>query len=125
MDRLTRRELKQDQLRTTFEEFEQFAKTHYREIVTVMSALIVILGLAAGLKLYNDRQEASANADLGAALASLDLDPSDRTIAERACDILAEAGDITRRRMESRAAIDLRFSSGGCTRPPNTAGLRA
>src|SRR5438093_1530101 len=32
-----------------------------------MSALIVILGLAAGLKLYNDRQEALANADLGAA----------------------------------------------------------
>jgi len=68
LDRLTRRELKQDQLRTTFEAFEQFAKTHYREIVTVMSALIVILGLAAGLKLYNDRQDASANADLGAAL---------------------------------------------------------
>ena len=60
MDRLTRRELKQDQLRTTFEAFEQFAKTHYREIVTVMSALIVILGLAAGLKLYNDRQERRA-----------------------------------------------------------------
>ena len=67
MDRLTRRELKQDQLRTTFEAFEQFGKTHYREIVTVMSALIVILGLAAGLKLYNDRREALANADLGAA----------------------------------------------------------
>ncbi|HSJ50502.1 MAG TPA: tetratricopeptide repeat protein [Actinomycetota bacterium] len=41
-----------------------------------------------------------------AALASLDLDPDDRTVAERAADALVEAGDRTRRRMESRSAVD-------------------
>jgi predicted ATPase len=42
-----------------------------------------------------------------AARAALDLDPRDRTLAERAVDALARAGDIARRRIESRAAADL------------------
>jgi class 3 adenylate cyclase/tetratricopeptide (TPR) repeat protein len=42
-----------------------------------------------------------------AARASLDLDPRDRTIAERAVDALAHAGDLARRRLESRSAADL------------------
>jgi class 3 adenylate cyclase/tetratricopeptide (TPR) repeat protein len=42
-----------------------------------------------------------------AAWASLDLDPQDRTLADRAVKALAKAGDIARRRIESRAAIDL------------------
>ncbi len=42
-----------------------------------------------------------------AALASLDLDPSDRTLPERAAEALANAGDRARRRMESRAAVEL------------------
>jgi len=41
-----------------------------------------------------------------AALASLDLDPSDRAPRERAADALVAAGDRARRRMESRSAID-------------------
>ncbi len=41
-----------------------------------------------------------------AARASLDLDPADRTLPERAADSLAAAGDRSRRRMESRSAID-------------------
>jgi tetratricopeptide (TPR) repeat protein len=41
-----------------------------------------------------------------AARASLDLDPADRSIAERAVDALRISGDIARRRMESRTAID-------------------
>lgn len=41
-----------------------------------------------------------------AARASLDLDPFDRSLAERAVDALQRAGDIARRRMESRTAID-------------------
>jgi len=41
-----------------------------------------------------------------AALASLDLDPDDRTVPERAADALIDAGDRARRRMESRSAID-------------------
>jgi class 3 adenylate cyclase/tetratricopeptide (TPR) repeat protein len=42
-----------------------------------------------------------------AARASLDLDPTDRAIAERAADALLIAGDNARRRMELRTAIDL------------------
>ena len=41
-----------------------------------------------------------------AAMASLDLDPNDRTHAERAADALLVAGDRARRRLESRSAID-------------------
>ncbi len=41
-----------------------------------------------------------------AAHASVDLDPSDRSIAERAVDALQRSGDIARRRMESRTAVD-------------------
>ena len=41
-----------------------------------------------------------------AAMASLDLDPTDRTAAEKAADALLVAGDRARRRMESRSAID-------------------
>jgi class 3 adenylate cyclase/tetratricopeptide (TPR) repeat protein len=41
-----------------------------------------------------------------AAIASLDLDRDDRTVAERAADALLDAGDHARRRTESRTAID-------------------
>ncbi len=41
-----------------------------------------------------------------AALASLDLDPADRSTPDRAVDALLFAGDRARRRMESRSAID-------------------
>ncbi|HEY1332924.1 MAG TPA: hypothetical protein VGF31_01630, partial [Myxococcaceae bacterium] len=42
-----------------------------------------------------------------AARASLDLDPTDRSIADRAVKALTKAGDVTRRRMESRSSLDL------------------
>jgi tetratricopeptide (TPR) repeat protein len=41
-----------------------------------------------------------------AALAALDLDPQDRAPADRAADALLAAGDRSRRRMESRSALD-------------------
>jgi tetratricopeptide (TPR) repeat protein len=41
-----------------------------------------------------------------AAAAALDLDPNNRTLANRAIDALLVAGDRARRRMESRTAID-------------------
>jgi tetratricopeptide (TPR) repeat protein len=41
-----------------------------------------------------------------AAFASLDLDPEDRSVPERAADALVEAGDRARGRMESRTATD-------------------
>lgn len=42
-----------------------------------------------------------------AARASLDLNPADRTLAKRAIGALMHAGDIQRRRIQSRTAIDL------------------
>jgi len=42
-----------------------------------------------------------------AARASLDLSPDDRSIPDRAVDALTRAGDAARRRIESRAAVDL------------------
>ena len=42
-----------------------------------------------------------------AARAALDLDSRDRTLAERAAEALAHAGDLARRRIESRSAADL------------------
>ena len=42
-----------------------------------------------------------------AALAALDLDPHDHTLAERAVEALQRAGDIARRRLEFRTAADL------------------
>ena len=41
-----------------------------------------------------------------AAFASIDLDPNDRTLPDRAADALLVAGDRARRRMESRSAVD-------------------
>jgi tetratricopeptide (TPR) repeat protein len=41
-----------------------------------------------------------------AALASIDLDPADRRVPDRAVDALIMAGDRARRRMESRSAVD-------------------
>jgi len=51
------------------------------------------------------RSLAADHLELGA-LAALDLDPKDRTAAERAADALLVAGDRARRRMEIRSAID-------------------
>jgi class 3 adenylate cyclase/tetratricopeptide (TPR) repeat protein len=42
-----------------------------------------------------------------AARAGLDLDPTDRTLADRAVEALTHAGDVARWRIESRTAIDL------------------
>lgn len=42
-----------------------------------------------------------------AARAALDLNPRDRTLADRAVGALGRAGDLARRRVESRAAADL------------------
>jgi class 3 adenylate cyclase/tetratricopeptide (TPR) repeat protein len=41
-----------------------------------------------------------------AALASLDLDPADRTLPDKAASALAQAGDVYRRRMEGTSAIE-------------------
>ncbi len=68
MAHISRHELKEDQLLTTFEEFEEYFKTHYKEIATVAGIVIVVTALAGGFKHYQDRREAEANQALGEAL---------------------------------------------------------
>ncbi len=59
-----------------------------------------------------------------AALAALDLDPRDRTLADRAVDALVAAGDLARRRIESRAAADLYLRALVLAGPEETWGTR-
>ena len=68
MDRLTRHELKQDDFRETLDRLDQYLKAHLKEILTVAILVIVVVGLAGGLKYYLDQQEASANVELASAL---------------------------------------------------------
>jgi tetratricopeptide (TPR) repeat protein len=70
VDRLHRRQLKQDEFKDTLVQFEEYFKQHYKEILNLAIIVAVVVGLAAGLKYYTDRQEAAANADLGEALAT-------------------------------------------------------
>jgi class 3 adenylate cyclase/tetratricopeptide (TPR) repeat protein len=59
-----------------------------------------------------------------AALASVDLDPGDRTIPERAADALAAAGNRARRRMENRSALDYYERALAMAGPEDTWGVR-
>jgi class 3 adenylate cyclase/tetratricopeptide (TPR) repeat protein len=59
-----------------------------------------------------------------AAAAALDLNPRDRALAERAVEALAGAGDIARRRVESRAAVDLYERALALAGPEETWGDR-
>jgi tetratricopeptide (TPR) repeat protein len=70
VDRQTRHQLKQDEFRDTLVQLEEYFKQHYKEILNVTIIVVVVLGLAGGLKYYTDRQEAAANTDLGEALAT-------------------------------------------------------
>jgi tetratricopeptide (TPR) repeat protein len=68
MDRMTRRQLKQDELRTAFEHYEAFLKRHYRQIAIAVGAALVAFAAVAGFKLYRERQESAANTQLAVAL---------------------------------------------------------
>jgi tetratricopeptide (TPR) repeat protein len=68
VDRQTRHQLKQDEFRGSLEHIEEYFKKHSKEIINVTVIVVVVVGLAAGLKFYTDRQDAQANTDLGTAL---------------------------------------------------------
>ena len=68
MDRQTRHQLKQDEFRGSLEHVEEYFKKHYKEIINITVIVVVVVGLAAGLRFYTDRQDAQANTDLGTAL---------------------------------------------------------
>ena len=68
MQRQHRHELKQDEFKDSLVQLEEYFKQHYKEILNVTIIVVVVVGLAVGLKYYTQRQEAAANADLGEAL---------------------------------------------------------
>lgn len=68
MARLSRHELKEDRVRTAFEDYEAFAKQHGREIVTVVVLGLAIGGAVFGLRRVIRQAEANANTKLAAAL---------------------------------------------------------
>ena len=70
MDRRTRQQLKHDEFKDTLVTAEEFVKAHAREIINYSIVVVAVVGLAVGLKLYTDRQDATANTDLGEALAT-------------------------------------------------------
>ncbi len=70
MERQHRHQLKQDEFKDTLVQLEEYFKKHYKEVLNVAIIVVVVVGLAGGLKYYTDRQEAAANTDLGEALAT-------------------------------------------------------
>ena len=70
MQRQHRHQLKQDEFKDSLVQLEEYFKQHYKEILNIAIIVIVVVGLAAGLKYYTQRQEGAANADLGEALAT-------------------------------------------------------
>ena len=68
MARFTRQELKQDELLTTVEDFQNLAKKHYKEIIAVIAAVILVAGGIYGFRFWSERQESECNALLGTAL---------------------------------------------------------
>jgi len=68
LDRLTRHQLKQDEFRDGLERVEVYFKQHYKEILNYTILIVGVVGIALGVKFYTERQDAQANAELGAAL---------------------------------------------------------
>ena len=127
MARLTRHELKQDEFRTTFEQFERLVKERYKEILAVAGLAAVIVGSTLGLKIYSERQEGAANARLSAAirtfrayvgpqpsgglLSDADTFPTAREKYKKALEQFTE---ITRKFPRTTAAAVARYHVGVC-----------
>ena len=127
MARLTRHELKQDEFRTTFEQFERLVKERYKEILAVAGLAAVIVGSTLGLKIYSERQEGAANARLSAAirtfrayvgpqpsgglLSDADTFPTAREKYKKA---LGQFTEITRKFPRTTAAAVARYHVGVC-----------
>jgi hypothetical protein len=65
---LTRRDLKEDRVRSAFEDYEAFAKEHYKEITSYLAIAVVVAAAVFGVKYVVAQADANANTKLGAAL---------------------------------------------------------
>jgi tetratricopeptide (TPR) repeat protein len=70
VERQHRHQLKHDEFKDTLVQIEEYIKQHAKEILNIAILVVVVVGLAGGLKYYTDRQESAANADLGEALST-------------------------------------------------------
>ncbi len=124
---LTRRELKQDELRTSLQQLEQFAKEHYREVVVSAVAVLLMAAGVLGWRTYSERREAEANAALGAALKTFrasvgsptpDLQgtaaPTFATASDKYKKALQQFTDIMARFPRQPAAEIARYHAGIC-----------
>ena len=131
MARLTRHELKQDELLTTVEEFENFTKKHRREIILVVLGVILVAGAVYGFRFWSERQESECNALLGTALktfhasvgsASPDLfgggqdqaNPTFPTAQAKYKKAVEQFDNIVRRFPRQKAAGIARYHAGLC-----------
>jgi tetratricopeptide (TPR) repeat protein len=72
VDRYTRRQLKQDEFQDTVETVQIFVSEHFRQIVFIGVAVLLVVGGAFWLKSHYARQEAEANSQLQAAIGTFD-----------------------------------------------------
>ncbi len=68
MHKMSRRQLKEDELLTTFEWFQKFGKEHSKELLGGLAAAILVAGSIMAWRAYSTAQDAAANMALGAAL---------------------------------------------------------
>lgn len=123
---LTRRELKRDEFRTTLDELEQFFKERYKEILSAVGIIAVVVGAVVGLKTYNDRQEERAATQLGVALktfhayvgaatpGSLPDTQTFPTAQEKYKRSLEQFSQVTQRFPRTQAAAIARYHVGEC-----------
>ncbi len=127
MARLTRQELKKDEFRDIFDQFEQFTKDYYKELVGGALIAVVVVGLAGGLKIYWSRQEQAANTRLGAALRTFGAyvgtsspgtaapgSETYPTAREKYQKALAEFAQVARDYPRTQAASIARYEMGVC-----------
>jgi predicted negative regulator of RcsB-dependent stress response len=129
--RLTRHELKQDELLTSVEEFENFAKLHYKQIIAVVVGVILVAGAVYGFRFWSERQELECNALLGTALktfhasvgsASTDLfgggqdqaNPTFPSAQDKYKKALEQFENVVRRFPSQKAAGIARYHAGLC-----------
>ena len=68
MPGLSRHQLKEDRVRSAFEDYEAFAKEHYKEILSYFAIAVAIAAAVFGVKYVVAQADAAANTKLGAAL---------------------------------------------------------